>query len=612
MARIVSILPVLVWASHRPTYGLPVGPTGPSAPAYVPSPQGRGTVELLLSCVLTLILCVWTAIHINIFPTGTKLRDRILWKTVWTLTAQVVVWTALTQWRNAKRIQKERNQTLKFVLQERRMLSGKDFDVEYNRQAWTLCHAFFAIMGGLEVAFEERYDWILEKSVKGEKRRTLTEFGWISLAKLELLPFINAETIKARSKADQLAKLLVCFQAVWMVIQVVARKAEGLPVTLLELNTLAHVSCAVVLYVLWWHKPLNVEEPLKVKVSDPDIMHVLIWNRLPYHAFKPILSQQQGEDDISNGTYPPRTSNVRPGSRSQKHDEVEHGKREGGLVGNPSTAVRQKEVGNGGLGLPTRKHFRKHALSGYQVIGKPLARGSVCYLCRDIWGNVAPDLELRTGSNLVLLPGQSISGIPFQHRLGNVAAFLNAEDIKRLELWRDIREAHGESDREIPPSLSNCLSAAAPNAPVDDAWDTLDDFYGTRTPLEFLGFLHGGIHAPLAVLSLIYGGIHASSWNGHFPSYVERLIWQIAVCVVAGGGLFVLTIFWVVSLLSRITSKRGASLLQRAYVHTMFLLLFPFAIARIFLVVESFISVRSLPVGAYNTTNWINLLPHIG
>jgi len=33
---------------------------------------------------------------------------------------------------------------------------------------------------------------------------------------------------------------------------------------------------------------------------------------------------------------------------------------------------------------------------------------------------------------------------------------------------------------------------------------------------------------------------------------------------------------------------------------------------RLYLVVEAFISVRSLPVGAYETVNWVEFLPHIG
>lgn len=39
----------------------------------------------------------------------------------------------------------------------------------------------------------------------------------------------------------------------------IVRLASGLPVSLLELSTLAYFSCAVAMYVLWWHKPFGVE-----------------------------------------------------------------------------------------------------------------------------------------------------------------------------------------------------------------------------------------------------------------------------------------------------------------------------------------------------------------
>lgn len=44
------------------------------SPSFVPEPKGRGTLGLVLSCVLTLILCVWTAIHLNITLHDTGLR----------------------------------------------------------------------------------------------------------------------------------------------------------------------------------------------------------------------------------------------------------------------------------------------------------------------------------------------------------------------------------------------------------------------------------------------------------------------------------------------------------------------------------------------------------
>lgn len=46
-----------------------------------------------------------------------------------------------------------------------------------------------------------------------------------------------------------------------MAIQIIGRLAAGLQVTLLEINTLGHILCALIIYVLWWHKPRLIQEP---------------------------------------------------------------------------------------------------------------------------------------------------------------------------------------------------------------------------------------------------------------------------------------------------------------------------------------------------------------
>jgi hypothetical protein len=55
--------------------------------------------------------------------------------------------------------------------------------------------------------------------------------------------FLNLSdtSIKDRSKADGLAKGLVCVQVLWMIIQCIGRKVSDLPLTLLEIHTLVHV-----------------------------------------------------------------------------------------------------------------------------------------------------------------------------------------------------------------------------------------------------------------------------------------------------------------------------------------------------------------------------------
>jgi hypothetical protein len=36
---------------------------------------------------------------------------------------------------------------------------------------------------------------------------------------------------------------------------------------LLELNTFAHAVCALAIYIAWWNKPLDVEEPVQMRVG---------------------------------------------------------------------------------------------------------------------------------------------------------------------------------------------------------------------------------------------------------------------------------------------------------------------------------------------------------
>src|SRR5271169_2383259 len=90
----------------------------PTEPPYVPEPQRRGTVGLISTCVITLGLCVWTAIHINIVPGGEKKwwRRRFARKVGWSLLAmfapELVVWRAFEQWAAALRLCRSQNSRL--------------------------------------------------------------------------------------------------------------------------------------------------------------------------------------------------------------------------------------------------------------------------------------------------------------------------------------------------------------------------------------------------------------------------------------------------------------------------------------------------------------------
>jgi hypothetical protein len=80
-------------------------------------------------------------------------------------------------------------------------------------------------------------------------------------------PCITENDIRDKSKGDVLSKGLVVIQIGWFILQCIARWIEHLPLTELELVTLAFAALNFVTYGLWWNKPLNVQCPFRVPVK---------------------------------------------------------------------------------------------------------------------------------------------------------------------------------------------------------------------------------------------------------------------------------------------------------------------------------------------------------
>ena len=76
--------------------------------------------------------------------------------------------------------------------------------------------------------------------------------------------------IEDKGKSDWLAKSLVLLQTSWFVMQCIARAIEHLPITHLEIVTLAYATTNFVIYIFWWNKPLSVNRPVRVfRKSEP-------------------------------------------------------------------------------------------------------------------------------------------------------------------------------------------------------------------------------------------------------------------------------------------------------------------------------------------------------
>ena len=81
------------------------------APSWVASPQFRGTTDILWSCILTLVACIYNAIHLNIPPLHESrwrfIRRRAKWVLTALLAPEIVLFCALSQFLEARALVKE-------------------------------------------------------------------------------------------------------------------------------------------------------------------------------------------------------------------------------------------------------------------------------------------------------------------------------------------------------------------------------------------------------------------------------------------------------------------------------------------------------------------------
>ena len=67
-------------------------------------------------------------------------------------------------------------------------------------------------------------------------------------------------------------------------MQCIARAIEHLPVTHLEIVTLAYAAMNFVIYIFWWNKPLNVNRPVRVfQKSEPGATQHQVFSRATRH-----------------------------------------------------------------------------------------------------------------------------------------------------------------------------------------------------------------------------------------------------------------------------------------------------------------------------------------
>ncbi|KAK3487449.1 uncharacterized protein B0T23DRAFT_206802 [Neurospora hispaniola] len=255
------------------------------APPWVSSPTVRGTGDIIISCLVTLIACAYTAIHPTVPPGGSGKRSFTLIKAALVLVAlmcpEAVFALAFQEYLDARRLKKKLKEIIKDGNKEALAIVDKikQSKEKGNEEALAMVDmkfCYFVVMGGLQVDISDiKPSDHVQFYFHGHnmpETLPLSADGVIELAKLgsgyleKLL--VEPTVIEDKSKGALVQKCVVLVQVTWMGIQCIARKAAGYPVSLLELHTFGHVLVAMLLYLCWLKKPLDVRQPVFVNPAD--------------------------------------------------------------------------------------------------------------------------------------------------------------------------------------------------------------------------------------------------------------------------------------------------------------------------------------------------------
>lgn len=548
--------------------------------AWHPEPDRRGTYGLLSSCLFTMALCVWTAVHLNL-PEQNNPRMQS-WRKVWWLllglfAPELVAWTAFEQNREARVLHRKmkevlgeeiprhlfRSWTSNFSTRSRKLKPAVDLEATNaeptrarQRHKWTITHSHYAIMGGF--AFDTdiaKCEFLPE----GRKRAALTSSGVLRLATVtpHLLPDLSVNQIKDKSKANRLAKTIVALQATWFAAQCISRMAVGLTISLLELNTFAHAICALVAYFLWWNKPLDIEEPTLIEGSDMAIVGAGM-----------CMKSSMGTNCVASGHFQGSRIVARLWHRHEGYVEVGRGSRvEFGLLESlvaktPTSRPVYAEVDAGdeelGGGPYTYDQRTSTRLQSSQLTTSTkqtaASEGGYClFMGQSIFGfgfrrgrqnhfNTLPFRPTSTGrlfAQNLHVPG-TVQKRGFMS-LQRPFLQLTSTDVLRLQL---AQQCYQKYSGFIYRPNGKEYSKSYLNHPNQSHQIWLNEYIVARVrnwPLSYGGCIEFESDAiyilfTLLISGLAYGGLHLLAWNPPVTKTAEVLMWRISGITVALFG----------------------------------------------------------------------------
>ena len=468
--------------------------------------------------------------------------------------------------------------------------------------------------------------------------RTLTPSAVLFFARRGVFFDVSSEEIIDKSKANVLGKFLICSQVIWFGIQVTARLVAGYPLALIEVHTVVHVLCALAMYALWWEvgfarfyevccytllifpdkKPQDVSEPVSRRTSEHlDILATFFVLHRRYRHECPEASMliYYGTRDVQRQIQEVQAAYNEDDERS--HQVILIDKSSSKYQITPPSSQRRNEVCTLDIG---------QAL--LSLIGPGLFIGTRSLSAKDVrrWNCLA---KLLRGSEM-------------------------QEAARKLLLKRDpLPDNDDISKRGI--GVLELLRSTHPLIVKENLVYHQKDFPHTfrfrkgkvGSSIRLFFFDDPLITLILIISPIVYGGIHLAAWNFRFASNTERLIWKIACIVIMATSITSWAVersvrpiwhiagklqVWVKPMFNRfksvLESRFGFSFKPyftfwlQIFIFNQFPIYFAalslpisaliiYMLSRVYLLVESFISLRHVPIGVFATLNWVQNIPHI-
>ncbi|KAJ6449521.1 hypothetical protein C8R45DRAFT_144611 [Mycena sanguinolenta] len=213
-------------------------PNSPNARATTDSCNdinNRSLFSIVWGCLATIFACTWVSVHPNVPPPDQSFLQ-LLWRRLKMMLIAIIA------------------PEIMVGFAARQFLGSRSLE----KFGFSRTHGMFFSMGGF--VSHGGYPIATMKQLEDPD---------LGLELQKAIQNVKEEEIKDKSKGDALSKGVAFLQGLWFIVQCIARVHQHLAVTQLEVATLAFAIVNIFIWLLWWNKPLDVQQPIVVGPCTP-------------------------------------------------------------------------------------------------------------------------------------------------------------------------------------------------------------------------------------------------------------------------------------------------------------------------------------------------------